>query len=111
MTENEPSDSRITAAMSLKLCNPNGAAALRRAGKGGVALREAVRGNADEFARELAPVVEAVRAEGYSTLRDIAGQLDARGMLTRRGGRWQVSNVRNLLARIGLKEGKLPAVS
>jgi DNA invertase Pin-like site-specific DNA recombinase len=87
-------------ARGVKLGNPNGAAALRRAGKGGEALREAVSANADRFAQGLAPVIEAIRAEGNVTLRAIAIQLAARGMLTRRGGRWQVSNVKGLLARI-----------
>ena len=41
----------------------------------------------------------AVHADGYSTLRDIAEELSARGIRTRRGGRWHVSNLRNLLAR------------
>ncbi len=40
-------------ARGVKLGNPNGAAALRRAGTGGAALREAVRGNADAFAAEV----------------------------------------------------------
>ena len=34
----------------MKLGNPNGATALRRAGKGGTALQETVRRNADTFA-------------------------------------------------------------
>jgi DNA invertase Pin-like site-specific DNA recombinase len=37
-------------ARGVKLGNPNGAAALRRAGKGGAALRETVRQNADDHA-------------------------------------------------------------
>jgi DNA invertase Pin-like site-specific DNA recombinase len=89
------------------LGNPKGAAALRRAGMGGVALREAVARNADEFAIALRPVIEAIRAEGYSTLRAIAEQLNCRGIATRRGGRWQVSNVRNLLARLELQPSSL----
>ena len=38
------------------------------------------------------------------SLRTIAVELNARGMLTRRGGRWHVSTVRNLLERLGLRE-------
>lgn len=87
-------------ARGVKLGNPNGAAALRRAGKGGAALRETVRQNADDHAAALAPVVEALRAEGHMTLRAMAEALNGRGMMTRRGGRWHVSNVRNLLARL-----------
>ncbi|MCU4654488.1 recombinase family protein, partial [Roseibacterium sp. SDUM158016] len=84
-------------ARGVKLGNPNGAAALRRARKGGAALRETVRSNADEYAAALAPVVDALKAEGHTTLRAMADALNARGMMTRRGGRWHVSNVRNLL--------------
>jgi DNA invertase Pin-like site-specific DNA recombinase len=86
-------------ARGVKLGNPNGAAALRRAGKGGEALRVVVSGNADRFAQDLAPVVEAIRADGPRTLRELAHALNARGMMTRRGGKWHVSNVRNLLVR------------
>lgn len=90
----------VAKARGVKLGNPNGAAALRRAGKGGAPLRQAVSRNADEFAADLAPVVEDIRSEGGTTLRAIAAELNARGMLTQRGGRWHVSNVRNLLIRL-----------
>ena len=87
-------------ARGVQLGNPNGAAALRRAGEGGVALRRTVAMNADEFARGLAPVVAELRAGGCTTLRSLAGALNAKGVLTRRGAKWQVSNVRNLLMTI-----------
>lgn len=84
----------------MELGNPNGVAALRRAGKGGAALRTTVRVNANFHAMALAPVVFAIRADGHSLLREIASQLDVRGMMTRRGGMWHVSSVRNLLDRL-----------
>jgi len=87
-------------ARGVKLGNPNGAAALRRAGMDGQRLRTAVTANADEFAEGLADTVADVRVHGHTTLRAMAGELNARGILTRRGGRWHVSNVRNLLARM-----------
>ncbi|WP_284154959.1 recombinase family protein [Algicella marina] len=87
-------------ARGVKLGNPNGAEALRRAGKGGEALRATVARNADEFAEELRPVVEAIQADGHTTLRAMARELNHRGILTRRGGRWHVSNVRNLVERL-----------
>ncbi|KHQ49728.1 recombinase family protein [Mameliella alba] len=87
-------------ARGVKLGNPNGAAALRRAGKGGAALQETVRRNADEFAEDLREVVAAIRAEGHTTLRAMAEQLNARGIRTRRGRSWHVSTVRNLLRRL-----------
>jgi DNA invertase Pin-like site-specific DNA recombinase len=47
----------VAKARGVRLGNPNGAAALRRAGKGGVALQATVRANAVCFAADLAPVV------------------------------------------------------
>ncbi len=88
----------------VKLGNPNGAAALRRAGEGGVALRAAIAANAERHAGDLAQVVADIRAGGATSLREIAGELNDRGMLTRRGGRWHVSTVVNLLDRLGLRE-------
>jgi DNA invertase Pin-like site-specific DNA recombinase len=88
-------------ARGVKLGNPNGAAALRRAGKGGVALRAVVAVNADDFALALAPVLGELRDQGVATLRGTAAALNARGVLTRRGGRWHMSNVKNLLGRSG----------
>ncbi|WP_167647203.1 recombinase family protein [Mameliella alba] len=87
-------------ARGVKLGNPNGAAALRRAGRDGVALRATVTKNANTFAEDLREVVEAIQSEGYTTLRAMADQLNARGIRTRRGGRWHVSTVRNLLRRL-----------
>ena len=90
----------VAKARGVKLGNPNGAAALQRAGKGAVALRKAVGLNADQHAADLTEVVADIRASGATSLRAMADALTARGMLTRRGGRWQVSNVRNLVGRM-----------
>lgn len=87
-------------ARGIRLGNPNGAAALRRAGKGGVALRAAVSANADAFARSLAPVIDDIRNNGHHSLRAVARELNARGIQTRRGRYWHVSTVQNLLGRI-----------
>lgn len=87
-------------ARGVKLGNPNGAAALRRAGKGGVALRRTVTANADEFAEGLSDTVSAIQTEGHETLRAMAGELNRRGIRTRRSGNWHVSNVRDLLKRL-----------
>jgi len=87
-------------ARGVKLGNPNGAAALKRAGKGGDALRATVVANADAHAADLADVLRDIRAQGHVTLRAIAAELNQRGVLTRRGGKWHVSSVRNLVRRI-----------
>ncbi len=90
----------VAKARGVKLGNPNGAAALRRAGKGGAALRETVSANADRFAQDLNEVVREIKADGHVSLRAMAAELNRRRMLTPRGGRWHVSNVRNLLGRL-----------
>ena len=87
----------VAKARGVKLGNPNGAASLRRAGKGAVALREAVSANARLHATSLEAVIADIRASGHTSLRAMADALNARGMLTRRGGQWHVSNVRTLL--------------
>nr|WP_309501751.1 recombinase family protein [uncultured Roseovarius sp.] len=87
-------------ARGVKLGNPNGAAALKRAGKGGDALRATVVANADAHAADLADVLRDIRAQGHVTLRAIAAELNQRGILTRRGGKWHVSSVRNLIRRV-----------
>jgi DNA invertase Pin-like site-specific DNA recombinase len=87
-------------ARGVRLDNPNGAAALRRSADGGAALRRTVAENADAFAHDLAPVVEAIRADGTTSPRGIAEALNDRGIRTRHGGRWWVSNVRGLLGRL-----------
>ncbi len=92
----------VAKARGVKLGNPNGAASLRRAGEAGVALRATVAANAARHAADLAGVVEDIRAQGHTTLRAMAGELNARGMLTRRGGRWHVSNVKGLVGRMGM---------
>jgi hypothetical protein len=49
-------------------------------------------------------VVADIRASGATSLRAIAAELNSRGMLTRRGGRWHVSTVSNLLERLQVEE-------
>ena len=84
----------------MRLGNPNGAAALRRAGDKGRALRRTVTRNADAFAESLAPTIAVIRADGHHSLRAIAAELTARGIRTRRGGAWGVSNVKGVLGRL-----------
>ena len=63
-----------------------------------------LRGNADRHAQDLAPVVEDIHAGGATSLREIAAEMNHRGMLTPRGGRWHVSTVLNLLDRLGSRQ-------
>lgn len=54
---------------------------------------------AQRFAAGVLPVITAIQRTGITSLRGIAVALNARGVRTARGGQWQVSNVRNVLAR------------
>ena len=80
-----------------KLGNPNGARALR--GLGNAAGVKATKEKADQHAAQVLPVVVALRAGGMTGLKAIARALNERGVLAPRGGAWQATSVRNLLAR------------
>ena len=76
-----------------KLGNPTNSAEAAAKGRV-VSMREA-----DRFAEAVLPIVQAIQSAGVVSLRGIAIALNNRGVRTARAGRWQVSNVRNLLAR------------
>jgi hypothetical protein len=80
---------------------PNGADALRRAGRGNVAAVIALKATADSNAHALSDMVNDIRAGGVSTLSGIAHELERRGARTARGGRWSATAVARLLARLG----------
>jgi DNA invertase Pin-like site-specific DNA recombinase len=86
-------------ARGVKLGNPNGAAALRRAGKGNAASVGVIKAKAAERAGDLRPVLDGLRSEGITSLGAIAAALNERGMKTPRGGTWHKSSVRNLIDR------------
>lgn len=45
-------------------------------------------------------VIAETRATGHNALRAITAELNARGIRTRRGGRWHLSNARDVLAKL-----------
>src|SRR4051812_47446146 len=61
--------------------------------------REAQRAAADQFAANLLPIIESVRATGATSYDAIARALNARGIRTARGGCWHSTTVRNLINR------------
>lgn len=61
--------------------------------------RDVAIAEADRFAASVFPVIDGLRREGVTSLRGLAAAMNARGIPTARGGRWQVSNVRNVLKR------------
>jgi DNA invertase Pin-like site-specific DNA recombinase len=80
-------------AQGARLGNPrNAAEALARG-------RRALTADAAAFAANILPIIESLKAAGVTDLRGLAGALNQRGVRTARGGRWHVSNVRNVLAR------------
>ncbi len=54
---------------------------------------------ADRFAETVLPIIASIQRSGITTLRGLAIALNNRGVRTARNGHWQVSNVRNILAR------------
>jgi DNA invertase Pin-like site-specific DNA recombinase len=79
-------------AQGVKLGNPRAAETVGKA-------HDAARAVADQFAVNVLPIVREIQGSGLTTLRDIAGALNARGIRTARGGAWHSSTVRNLLLR------------
>ena len=86
--------------LGIKLGNPNGAAALRRAAKGNEAAIRAIKNGADKFAEDLAIIIEDLAQSGAYSLRDLATELNVRQIRTRRGGPWHPTSVKNLIKRI-----------
>ena len=83
----------------IKLGNPNGAAALRRAGKGNSQAVVAIKTHATERAQDVLVVIDDIRDAGVKTLQGIADELNAREIKTARGGQWYPTTVRNVLQR------------
>ncbi len=86
-------------ARGVKLGNPNGAAPLLRAGRGNADAIRAVQAQAAERAKEYAEIIADIRESGVASFAGIARELNDRGIVTPRGGRWHASSVKNLLAR------------
>ncbi len=57
---------------------------------------EARRARAAARAKDLAPVIEAIRAEGVTSATGVAKALNERGIPTARGGKWQAVQVQRL---------------
>ena len=77
----------------VKLGNPTNAADAAAKGRT-ISAREA-----DRFARTVVPIIASIQRSGVTSLRGLAIALNNRGIATARNGTWQVSNVRNVLAR------------
>lgn len=87
-------------ARGVKLGNPNGADALRRADKGNTAAISKIKGNAEQLAEDLRVVVEDIQQAGITSVRGITQELNARCIKTARGGKWHPTSTARLLKRL-----------
>ena len=86
-------------AQGARLGNRSNAAEAARSG------RKVQTAEADAFAANVLPIIESLRASGVRDLRGLAAALNNRGVRTARGGRWHVSNVKNLVDRLNHVNG------
>jgi len=61
------------------------------------------------LAQTVTPIIEAIRRSLVTSLRRIAEAYNDRSVRTARSGRWQVSNLRNLLRRSAAAQGRIAA--
>ena len=61
---------------------------------------DAMKAKADTFAQATLPIIKAYQRQGM-TVRQIADELNRRGLETFRQGQWHASTVVNLLKRVG----------
>lgn len=61
----------------------------------------AVSAKAEARAEKLRPIIDDIIASGTNSINGIARELEARGISTDRGGKWQATTVRNVLKRLG----------
>lgn len=61
---------------------------------------------ADAFAASMAPTIGTLRAEGYTTVRSLAEELNRRNVPTAKGGSWHVPTVHHLLRRLAEASGQ-----
>lgn len=89
-------------ARGVKLGNPNGAEALRRAGWPGAAkARAAAQDNARTRAEALRPALDEIRAGGAASYSAISRELNRRHIMTPQGRAWRPYSVKLLMDRLG----------
>lgn len=84
-----------------RLGNPNGAAALRRAGRGNSAAVRAVQTKAIMKAKRLSGTIQRLQDAGHRSLGELARELNRKGVEAPRGGAWHPNTVKRVLARLG----------
>ena len=86
-------------ASGVKLGCPTGAAHLK--GLGNAAAVKAIKAGAQKRAEEVGSVIGQIQEAGTTSLREIADELNRRGILTARRGKWHAASVQRVLERIG----------
>jgi DNA invertase Pin-like site-specific DNA recombinase len=84
----------------VKLGNPNGARALKGKQVGNKQAVAAVKANAERRAQNVRAIVDDLKAQGFTSVRAVATQLNERGILTARGGSWHPTSAARLLSRL-----------
>lgn len=87
-------------ARGTKLGNPMGAKAFGPYRGNGAAV-EAIKAKAKAFAADVLPIIESIRSEGLTSLRAIAAELNERGIVTARGGKWGPQSVSDVIRLAG----------
>lgn len=87
----------------LRLGNPNGAACLRGLGNG--AAVGAIKASAQNRAEELREVLIDIDPSSSLSSKRLAGELNARGFVSPRGGRWTAQSVIRLRGRLAINTG------
>jgi DNA invertase Pin-like site-specific DNA recombinase len=70
------------------------------ASKGNAESAKVRTAKASKHARDLRPLIQAIQAEGATSLRQIASALNERGIATARGGEWSAVQVQRLMDRV-----------
>lgn len=98
----ERTKAALTAAKArgVKLGNPNGARALRGKQVGNKQAVAALKANAEHRAASLRTIVDDMRSKDIVSVRAFADELNARGILTPRGGAWHPTSAARLLSRL-----------
>ena len=79
-----------------KLGNPMGAKAFGPY-EGNEAAVAAIKAKAKAFATDVMPIIEEIRAGGHTSLRAIGAELNDRGIVTVRGGKWGPQSVSDVI--------------
>lgn len=91
-------------ARGVRLGNPNGARALKGRQTGNREAIGVIKASAAQRAENLREIVRDIQAEGIVGRRNLAEELNRRGILTPRDARWHPTSVARLLSRLNVVE-------